>query len=459
MKAIQIEILNTVECRACEEGRKFLKPHMFITKEFWKKGKYGRKEKRTYPYYLIDRTGHFLTGFIPRVKKICEDNDITISWSGKISYPGWLSPFLPGIDFRPDQLTLIDSALEKKRGVLKAPTGSGKTILALGIVSCFFHRSLEAPSNPRVLYLAHTVSICGQVAKEFEKYGYDVGKVYGGKIELNKKITVATRQSLAKQDISLIEEVWKPWDIVLLDEVHHLSSFSGQYADIFTNLQSPIRIGMTATLPTAEEAKMAIEGFIGPVIGQLDINEAHELGILAKPKIKLVRVPHKSTELRKYAEIYQAGIVDNRNRNRLILEMVKERIDAGETVLILVTRIEHGENLHRMAELFGLDVKYLHGASEAEEREMIRKELIEKKTKCVISTVIWREGINIPSLNCVVNAAGGKSEIATLQAIGRGLRKTDDKEEVLIVDFLDTSRYLAEHAIARISTYVENSWL
>lgn len=448
MKTIYIEILNSVECRACKEGTEFLKPHMFITKEFWKKKKYGGREKRTYPYYLIDKTGNFLTGFIPKVQELCEDNNIKINWSGKISYPeNRFPPFLPGIDFRPDQLSLIIMALEKKRGVLKAPTGSGKTILALGIISCF--------PEVRVLYLTHTTSICGQVVKEFKKFGFEVGSLFGGKKEIDKRVVVATRQSLIK----FVSTEYVNFDLVICDEIHHLTSFSGQYATIFTNLHSPIRIGLTATLPTNEETKMAIEGFIGPVIGQLDINDAADLGILAKPKIKLLKVLHKNTELRKYADIYQIGIVDNRHRNRLILEVVKERVDLGETVLILVTRLEHGENLYRMAVLFGLDIKYLHGASAEEEREIIRKELTEKKTKCVIATTIWREGINIPSLNCVVNAAGGKSELATLQSIGRGLRKTDDKKEVLIVDFLDSSRYLAEHAINRLHTYVENGWL
>ena len=100
LKFIEIEILNSIECKACEIGRKFLRPHMFITKEFWKRGLYGKRERRTYPYHLIDKEGYFLTGFIPRMKEICKDNNIEIRWSGEISYPvGRLLPFLPGIDF------------------------------------------------------------------------------------------------------------------------------------------------------------------------------------------------------------------------------------------------------------------------------------------------------------------------------------------------------------------------
>jgi superfamily II DNA or RNA helicase len=58
-------------------------------------------------------------------------------------------------------------------------------------------------------------------------------------------------------------------------------------------------------------------------------------------------------------------------------------------------------------------------------RVIIKNKLINKEVRCVIATTVWREGIDIPSLDCVINAAGGKSEIMTLQGVGRGLRKTD----------------------------------
>ena len=457
---INIEIINAIESKVDAQGKRFLDPFMFITKEYWKPGPYKRKIRKTYLYPLINKHGHFLTGFLPKIKKLCEENDVEISWSGEISYPVNSDPFLPGIEFRPDQLSAIKAVVDQKRGVLKAPTGSGKTILALGIVSCFYQVSLKLLDSPRILYLAHTVSICGQVATEFEKYGYEVGRVFGGKVELNKQITIATRQSLIKQEIDVLEEIWGPWKIVILDEVHHLSSFKGQYADIFMNLFASIRIGLTATMPDAEESKMAVEGFIGPMINELSIQEAGKLDILATPKIKLLKVPGRTVSLTKYQDIYQSEIVENRNRNRLLLEVVKEKMARGETILILVTKIEHGEIIQRMAKrLFEIDISYLHGSSESEERELVKSELINKKTQCVIATAIWKEGVNIPTLDCVINACGGKSEIATLQAIGRGLRKTDEKDTVEIVDFLDTAKYLAEHTIRRLHIYVENGWL
>ncbi len=52
-------------------------------------------------------------------------------------------------------------------------------------------------------------------------------------------------------------------------------------------------------------------------------------------------------------------------------------------------------------------------------RDTIQMDLNSKKLMGVVCTTAWKEGINIPSLDVIINAAGGKSEIATLQNLGR----------------------------------------
>jgi len=62
--------------------------------------------------------------------------------------------------------------------------------------------------------------------------------------------------------------------------------------------------------------------------------------------------------------------------------------------------------------------------------------------------------------NVIINAAGGKSEIRTLQTIGRGLRVTKDKKDVIIYDLWDVShRFLIEHSGERICTYMDQGWM
>jgi superfamily II DNA or RNA helicase len=224
---------------------------------------------------------------------------------------------------------------------------------------------------------------------------------------------------------------------------------------------APIKLGFTATLPDDQEGILALEGIVGPVIGELTIQEATGLGIMAEPFITFINTPYNVDigEYRRYRELYTQGIVNNRTRNGLLVKAVSERIRKGLTCLIMVKEIEHGENIKQAAELAGVPITFMHGGTKGYIRNNVRKMLNDKEIKCVITTDIWREGVDIPTLNVVVNACGGKSEIGTLQAIGRGARRTEEKDRVEIIDFLDPYRYLAEHTVRRLQIYKQNNWI
>ena len=75
----------------------------------------------------------------------------------------------------------------------------------------------------------------------------------------------------------------------------------------------------------------------------------------------------------------------------------------------------------------------------------------------MIST-IFDEGVDIPEVNVLIIAAGGKSEVKTIQRIGRGLRKKK-VGGVLVFDFKDASKFLDRHSIDRIKVYQKEGFL
>jgi superfamily II DNA or RNA helicase len=399
----------------------------------------------------------FYTGLIPRVKEYCKESNIRCDvYSLQESYIGSYPPMLHGIELREDQIELVSDACNKHRGVIQAPTGTGKTILQMAIRSAF--------RMNRCLILAHTTSIVKQTFAELLKFGFKNPQMIGAGESYEKGLygdtVVSTMQSFVKLEPSVYEDYF---EAVIVDEAHHVTRPNGTYARILSRMLSPIRLGFTATLPTSQEAILTMEGLLGPVIGKQTIQEAAELDILAKPRIKLLKSAYSNRvhDIRKYADVYNAGIVENRQRNRMIAECVKDYVDSGKTVLILVTRLDHGDFLRNiLEEHYEVKTEFVEGKTDTIVREQIKTALIEKKQKCVIATAVWREGINIPSLDVVINACGGKSEIMTLQAIGRGLRKTDDKDEVIVVDIFDPSHhYLISHFGQRITLYMNQGWM
>jgi superfamily II DNA or RNA helicase len=313
--------------------------------------------------------------------------------------------------------------------------------------------------------LCHNAGIVKQLAEGMTEYFSHIA-MFGGDVDpalkfqpLKDRIVVSTIQSFSRL---LPQNYCDYFSCVIVDEGHRVSSFNGLYGGVLQNLLAPYRFGFTATLPTTTEAQFAYEGLIGPLIGELSINQATELNILAKPKIKIIKAgfPAHLRDIRDYHTVYEEGIVQNETRNKQGVKIIREIMDKDETVLIFVNKIAHGNNIERICFEEGIPVTFVQGSSTIDVRERVKNELNKGITKAVISTTVWKEGINIPNLNNVINMAGGKSEIATLQGIGRGLRKTSGKSYVTIYDFFDPGHpYLIAHFGERLCLYMDMGWL
>ena len=95
-----------------------------------------------------------------------------------------------------------------------------------------------------------------------------------------------------------------------------------------------------------------------------------------------------------------------------------------------------------------------------EDRDKIIKKIEKKKIKLVIATAVFNEGIDITTLDAYINAAGGKSEIATQQKPGRALRKTKDKQVVTIIDYEDSFHPITrKHFNLRYKMYKKFKWV
>ena len=491
-----IKVLDAVDCQITEstkEELKWLKGLLSYRAVYYKRGQFGSKRK-DYDKSLVVRIrgrGDFLpTGFLPRVEAAARDQGMDVQIEGAVNglVPNE-APDVPGVVFRPDQIRLIDAAVREQRGVLVSPPGSGKTWVLMGLLSRF--------PDSRALIVTHSTSIVLQTMKELHNHGFCVGEPPTGDLQAGG-VVVTTRQQLVGQAcphckshgvgsrdkikkvftckscgasfsdrIPQVKPHHQEWmrelDIVVVDEAHLFGGDgNSQYTLIMRNTLAPVRIGLTGTAPDPEkEVGMVLEGMLGPVIEKVSYEEGNRVGILSNVKFEFIRVPKRPAlgDLKQYDEIHQNALVENRQRNLLILDKVAELIGRGMTVLVFINQIAQGRCLQELASLLDLDVLFIQGSTENEVREEVKQGIIDGEIRCVISSKIWREGVNIPNLGAVILAAGGKAELSNLQSIGRGLRSADGKEHAVIVDLLDPYRYLAEHTVQRIGFYVDHGWV
>ena len=408
--------------------------------------------------------GTFLTGLLPRIKLFCKQKNIDILITGEENIevlPPTKKPKLNGIVFRPDQKKALRAVRKYNTGRVVFPTGSGKTIIACGIIAMF--------DGYRVLFLCHTKDLIEQTLEQFKKYFanrdiFIIGAGYKTKWGTVKKsespILLATIQSFSKLEP---KDYTAFFDITIVDEVHHLSSRKSQYGKVMERNLSPRKYGLTATIPTKQKEILINEGFFGETIAELSIKKGVKKGIIAKPKINLIPVPPQASIIKisggKYKNYYIYGIVKNKKRNMLICREVQRSLKRGETTLIIIDRTEHGFEIQSLLKQNKIHAPFVYGATDKVEREKAKNSLIKRKTKVVICSKVWKEGINIPSLNHIINAAGMKEEKGVLQTLGRGLRTTKNKKTVRLTDFLDCYKYLAEHTVQRMQVYVKQGWI
>jgi superfamily II DNA or RNA helicase len=202
------------------------------------------------------------------------------------------------------------------------------------------------------------------------------------------------------------------------------------------------RIGLSGSL-NENPKNLYIWSQLGYIIHEINSEELIEQEYLAMPEIRMITI-HNYDVLGTWPEVREEFIIHNEIRNNEIRVICIE--DTG-FVVIIVNLIEHGELLQKIIP----DSEFINGELDKPTREKIMHDAREGKLKVLIGTVI-NEGIDLPNIDTIILAGGGKSDIQTIQSAGRVLRKNGLKTKT-IIDFYDTGKYLREHSNERKKVY------
>jgi superfamily II DNA or RNA helicase len=340
---------------------------------------------------------------------------------------------LDGIELMDHQLGAICKALSKRRGIIKSPTGSGKTEIFLATLNM-----LKEPS----LVLFNRQQLAQQTAKRAKERGLEVGLVQGSNLE-ECHITMATIQSIHK-----IENL-KKYKNLILDEVHNVASKQYQKVLKLSHWERVYGFSATPINPHKIDLKSAkIIANTGPIIYDADTKDLIDKGVIAKPKIFMVPInmPDNIEEL-SYREVEVSGIVYNKYRNKMIAEIAKKHRE--DKVLILNKYVDQGKEIQKL-----LNAPFIWHEIPVKDRLKAVEDFDNGKTDILIASRILDEGIDIKNFKVLIIASAGISFIKTIQRLGRGLRVTEDKKDIIVYDFIDnTSPKLLKHSRFRIKTY------
>jgi superfamily II DNA or RNA helicase len=282
----------------------------------------------------------------------------------------------------------------------------------------------------------------------------------------DKKVVISTWQSL----YNLPEQYFSQFQAVIVDEAHQAKSQS--IKTILENLKDcPYRYGLTGTLDGMATNQRVIEGLTGRHKKFISTSELMTKNLLSTLQIDCILLGYSDHYKKACKELkYQEEIdflVSLDARNNFIADLA---IRTKGNTLVLFQYIEkHGDLLNQILDQkikgTGKSLYYIHGETEVEVRENVRK-LIDINTDSIIlaSYGIFSTGINAKNLNNIIFSSPSKSKIRVLQSIGRQLRISETKNTAKLYDIADDlswrsrKNYTLKHFFERVKIYNEEKF-
>ena len=380
-------------------------------------------------------------------EKVAEDSYSHKTWP--VGHPDAGKP----IKLRDYQVDVINNFFANPQCLQEVATGAGKTL----ITSVLSHR---CEPYGRTIVIVPNKSLVTQTEADYKNLGLDVGVYFGDRKEFNKTHTICTWQSLnnmfknTKNGVAevTIQDFLTGVVCIMVDEVHMAKA--EVLKTMLTGVMGmiPIRWGLTGTIPKEPFEFFALRVSLGEVVGTLSASELQDQGVLANCEVNIIQLQDHG-EYKEYQKELQY-LTTNEDRIKYIASVIAEIAETGNT-LVLIDRIQAG----KMLEQYIPNSVFISGVTKDVDRKEQYDEVAVNDNKTIIATYgIAAVGINVPRLFNVVLIEPGKSFVRVIQSIGRGLRKSGDKDFVNIWDIASTCKFAKRHLTKRKQFYKEANY-
>lgn len=343
----------------------------------------------------------------------------------------------------PHQREILEKlAAERERhhrfkNLVVAATGTGKTIVA----ALDFKRLRQSMGDPSLLFVAHRQEILRQSLGAFRSVlrDGDFGELYvDGHRPDEWRHVFASIQSLAQVEMDRLDP--STFDVVIVDEFHHAAAPT--YRKVLERLKPKILLGLTAT-PERTDAGDILHYFGGHIAAELRLWDALERGLLCpfqyfgvhdNSDLSQLTWSRRGYDVAQLENLYTADDV----RVRLVLQqLVDKHRDAGAMrALGFCVSIAHAEFMARKFTAAGLPSQAVWAETDSEARRHALSDLRAGKLRALFAVDLFNEGVDLPEVDTLLFLRPTESSLVFMQQLGRGLRRSESKDCVTVLDFI-----------------------
>jgi len=350
-------------------------------------------------------------------------------------------------ELRPYQENAVTAMLRRDFGVLSAPTGSGKTCMALFAI---------AERKQPCLVICHTKELARQWADRANQFlglhKDEIGQIYDGEMRIGKHLTVGIVNSVYKVADSISQFI----GYLIVDECHRTSSRT--FTEAVTAFDSKYMLGLSATPYRRDGLSRLIYWHLGDVVHEIKSDDLVSTGDILKAEV-IVRETNFDTCLdpsEEYSKMLSELTMDAERNRQIAQDVVKEASNGGGVCLVLSDRKAHCETLKALLRGHGVRSSLLTGDISGKDREEIVRRLDKGLVKVLIATgQLIGEGFDCSGLSTLFLTTPIKFNGRVIQYLGRVLRPAPGKDKAKVYDYIDSKvGVLKASAKARQGVYL-----
>ncbi|MCH4887933.1 DUF3427 domain-containing protein [Acidaminobacter sp. JC074] len=336
-----------------------------------------------------------------------------------------------------DELTVERQVYNSYKNLIVAATGTGKTI-----ISAFDYKRFAKSGDDKLLFIAHRKEILEQSMATFRMILKDqnFGELWIGGDRPNYNSHVfCTVQTLSRAS-KFLRYNKDHFDYIVLDETHHASASS--YLGIIDYFKPKVLLGLTAT-PERMDGNDITLHFNNRIASEIRLSEAinrkllspfHYFGISDS-----VDLEHMAFKRGKYlpAELENIYTKNDQRVGEILKSLDRYVTDVHEMKALgfCITK-KHAAYMADRFNKAGIPSVNLDSDYSKELRSQVKTKLLKGHIKCIFVVDLYNEGVDIPEVDTVMFLRPTESMTVFLQQLGRGLRLTDDKEALTVLDFV-----------------------